>query len=92
MEWFHLEFVIRIYGKYSSDDEEIQHDGTLLAKSEIISEDIQFNLSFDLIIELVSGTKYTGTITLDLPAGNIIQAGTSNQEKINFSDVIFKRS
>lgn len=40
----------------------------------------------------MSGTKYTGTISLGLPVGNIIQAGTEKQEKTDFSDVIFKRN
>ena len=55
-------------------------------------EDIKCNVSFDLTIELVDDTKFTGTITLDLPTGNIVNAGTSNYEKTDFSDVIFKRN
>ena len=80
------------YGKYSSDEEEIRHDGTILSKANIDYEDIKFNISFDISIELISGTTYTGTLTLDMPAGNILQEGTSNTEKTDFSDVIFKRN
>ena len=79
-------------GKYSTDDEEIKHDGTILAKAGLGYDDIRFKVSFDLTIELVSGTKYTGTILLDLPTENIIQAGTTNIEKTDFSDVVFKRN
>lgn len=84
--------LIKIYGKYSSEDEEISHNGTMLTKIGLNYEQIKFNVSFDLCIELVSRTKFTGTITLDLPAGNIIQEGVSKYEKTDFSDIIFKRS
>lgn len=83
---------MRIYGTYSSDDEEIKHDGTILSKIGIVDEEIKFNISFDITIELVSGTSYTGTVTLDLPVGDITTAGTTNYEKTDFSDVIFKRN
>lgn len=49
-------------------------------------------MTFDITIELISSTKYTGTVEIELPVGNIIQEGTSNKEKIEFSDVIFKRN
>ena len=68
------------------------HNGTILAKNGIVYNDIKFKISFDIIIELISGTKYTGTVQMELPVGNIIQEGTSNKEKIDFSDVIFKRN
>ena len=55
-------------------------------------EDIKFNVSFDINIQLISSTVYTGTITLDLPTGNIMKNGTSTYEKNTFEDVIFKRN
>jgi len=64
----------------------------MLAKANISYEDIKFNMSFDISIDLVSGTKYTGTLTLDLPVENIIQKGKASLEKTDFSDVIFKRN
>lgn len=80
------------FGKYSSNDETITHNGTMLSKLNLEHEDIKCEVSFDLVIELTSGTKFTGNIKLELPAGNIISTGTSNHEKTNFKDVIFKRS
>ena len=80
------------YGEYSSDDEQIQHDGTMLSKVGITNEDIKCKVSFDIMIELVSGTKFTGTVTLELPIGDITTSGTTNYEKKDFSDVIFKRN
>lgn len=55
-------------------------------------EDIKYNLSFDITIDLVGGTSFTGRVTLDLPVGNILTTGISNYEKTDFSDVIFKRN
>ncbi len=80
------------YGRASLEGETISHDGTILKKAGINYEDIKCKVSFDLNIELASGTTFTGNITLDLPSGNILEAGTSNYEKINFDDIIFKRN
>lgn len=55
-------------------------------------EDIKCQISFDITIELVSGTEFIGTVTVDLPSGNIMQDGTSNYEKTDFTDIIFKRN
>lgn len=78
-------------GAYSSDDDkEIIHDGTLLKKLELTQEDINFTVSFDFIIE-VQNHKYKANIQLGLPYGNIVENGTESIEKIDMSDVVFKR-
>lgn len=78
-------------GAYSSDDDkEIIHDGTLLNKLKLTQEDINFTVSFDFIIE-VQNHKYKANIQLDLPYGNIVENGTESIEKIDMSDVVFKR-
>lgn len=78
-------------GAYSSDnDKEIIHDGTLLKKLELTQEDINFTVSFDFIIE-VQNHKYKANIQLDLPYGNIVENGTESVEKVDMSDIIFKR-
>ena len=41
-----------------SNDEEIIHDGTLLAKGNTNSEDLNYKLSFDIIIETSRNIKY----------------------------------
>lgn len=74
-----------------SNDEEIVHDGTLLAKGNANSEDLNYKLSFDIIIETSRNIKYKGTITIDLPTGNVQTQGKTQLEKTDFSDVIFKR-
>ena len=35
---------------------------------------------------------YTGTVTLDLPTGNIIEEGTSHYEKTDLKEIIFRRN
>lgn len=75
----------------SNDDETITHDGTLLAKANIKNEEIKCKISFDMTIELKSEKKYKGTITLELPVGNIVQKGQESIEITNFENVIFKR-
>ncbi len=79
-------------GNYTSDADEIKHDGTILSKIGINYNDIKYTISFDLSIKLKSEIIYTGTVTLDLPAGNIIEEGTSHYEKTDLKDIIFKRN
>ncbi len=79
-------------GKYSSNEETISHDGTILAKAGIEYENIKYKVSFDINIELASGIKFVGNIKLDMPAGNIGVEGISKYEKTEFKDVIFKRN
>lgn len=72
-------------------NEKLPGDGTLLAKAGISSEDIQFKLSFDLIIETESNHKFKSNITLDLPTGNILEEGVGTLEDTELTNVIFKR-
>ena len=74
-----------------SNDEEIIHDGTLLAKGNANSEDLNYKLSFDVVIETSRDIKYKGTISIELPAGDVQTQGKTQLEKTDFSDVIFKR-
>ena len=74
-----------------SNEEEIIHDGTLLAKGNANEENLKYTLSFDLVIETNKGIKYRGTISLNLPEGNILEEGKGQIEKTDFSDIIFKR-
>ncbi len=79
-------------GNYTSNEDiEIKHDGTLLSKIGINNEEIKYNISFDISIILKSEKIYKANIKLQMPAGNIIQEGTSNYTKTDFKDVIFKR-
>jgi len=79
-------------GKYSSNEETITHNGTILAKSGLNYDNIKCKVNFDMVIELASGIKFTGNIAINLPTGNILIDGTSEYEKRDFKDVIFKRN
>lgn len=85
-------YAIEDIGIYTSDKDEIKHDGTILKEQSIEYKDIQCKISFDISIKLKSDMIYTGTVTLDLPAGNIIEEGTSHYEKTNLKEIIFRRN
>ena len=70
----------------------VTHDGTLFSKINLTNDDIKFKVSFDITIEIVSGTKFTGNISLELPTGNIVVDGKAKYQKTDFRDIIFKRN
>lgn len=74
-----------------TENEKVPSDGKLLAKAGINSEDMNFKLSFDLIIETETGHKFKSNIILDLPTGNILEDGVGTLEDTELNDVIFKR-
>lgn len=79
-------------GSYiSNEDETITYDGKLLSNLGINLEEIQFNLSFDIIITTSDNISYKGTINLDMPINTVIEQGSSSIELTDFSDVVFKR-
>lgn len=75
----------------SNDTTEITYDGSLLQNIGVNIEEIKFGLSFDILIETNKNVIYKGTISLELPAQDIITNGSSNFEITDFSDVVFKR-
>lgn len=79
-------------GNYiSNEDEEITYDGKLLSNIGINLNEIEFNLSFDIIITTSDDVSYKGTINLDMPINSVIEDGSSNKELTDFSNVVFKR-
>jgi len=74
-----------------SENEKLPSDGRLLAKAGIKSEDINFKVSFDIIIETESDHKFKANIVLDLPTGNILEEGVGSLEDTKLENVIFKR-
>lgn len=79
-------------GKFiSNESEEISYDGSLLRNIDVSNEEIKTKINFDIIIETNENIKFKGTVTLDLPTGDIIEEGSSNKEITDFSNVIFKR-
>ena len=49
------------------------------------------SLNFDILIETNKNVTYKGTISIDLPADEIIEKGSCNFEITDFDDVVFKR-
>lgn len=87
-----LRYANKEIGEYTSnEDGEINHDGTLIGKTQVSIEQMKCKVSFDITIELVSEKKYKANIELELPAGDIITQGKSSIEKTDFTDIIFKR-
>lgn len=84
--------IVNITGKeYISNDNELKHNGTLLDKVKLSSEDIRTDVSFDIVINLESDISFTGTVNLKLPIGNIETQGITNLDKKDINDIIFKR-
>jgi len=79
------------FAKYiSNDDEEVKHDGTIISKTDVKKEQLEFSISMDVVINTKT-RSYKTTINLDFPCGNIIEEGTCNIEKTNQKEFIFKR-
>lgn len=74
-----------------SENEKLPSDGRLLAKAGIKSEDINFKVSFDLIIETESNHRFKANIVLDLPTGNILEEGVGSLEDTELKNIVFKR-
>ena len=74
----------------SENDEQIDHS-QLLKLTNITQEDLQTNLSFNIIIKLTSGKKYQATVNLDVPTDDIIEKGTIGKEITELEGIIFKR-
>lgn len=84
--------LVKNVGTYiSTDGEEVIYDGSLLSKIGVKKEDISFKVSADVIITTDKDINFKGTITYELPVGNIIEEGKGTTEITDFSDVIFKR-
>lgn len=77
--------------KYSSNEEEFEHNGKLLNNIGLSYNQIKTKISMDLIISLESGNSFKAKIELDLPVGDITKEGYSNLEITDLKDIVFKR-
>lgn len=77
--------------QYISDkDEQIDHS-QLLKLTNITPEDLQTQLTFNVIIKLKSGKKYATTVDLNIPTSEIIEKGTVGTEITDLDNIKFKR-
>lgn len=74
----------------SENDEQIDHS-KLLKLTNITQEDLQANLTFDIILSLNGGKRYQALVKLDIPTDEIIEKGTVGVDITNLEDIIFKR-
>lgn len=74
-----------------TENEVLPSDGRLLAKANVNSEDIKFEISFDIIIETNENHRFKTNMKLDLPTGNILEEGVGTLEDTELTNVIFKR-
>ncbi|MEI3401202.1 MAG: hypothetical protein V8R51_02075 [Clostridia bacterium] len=74
--------------QYVSENDELINHSQLLKLTNITQEDLQTQLTFDIIINLKSGKKYQAPISVDIPTDEIIEKGTvgiyNRFEKYNF--------
>ena len=69
----------------------IRSDRDNREKAKIPEENLKFNISFDLVIEITSGVKYKSTLNYDLPTNSFKDSGTNTKVIEDFSNIIFKR-
>lgn len=85
-------FSVEELGSYiSNENEEITYDGKLLSNLGVSVEEIEFNVSFDVIITTDDNISYRGTLNLDMPINTVVEEGSSNREITDFSNIVFKR-
>ena len=84
--------IVNITGKeYSSNEDELKHDGTLLSKVGLSTQDVKAKISFDIVITLESDISFSGKVKLELPAKDLESQGITSLEKENIEEIIFKR-
>ena len=76
--------------EYKSDEDEINHI-ELLKKANISNDEIEFNLQFDLTINLENGREFKTTVNLDLPTDDVVNNGITSNEFTDMSNFVFKR-
>ena len=76
--------------KYSNDDGEINHN-ELLKKLSVNYDDLKFEVSFDININLDSKKSYKANMKLELPIGNVVDDGIQSKENTDLENIIFKR-
>lgn len=75
----------------SNEDTEVSYDGKLLNKVQITEEEVKYDVSFDMIIEMESKKTYKATFNLQLPLKNITSDGIVKSEIKDFENIVFKR-
>lgn len=77
--------------EYNSNEEEEININGLLKKVDISEENLQFKLSFDVIIKTRDLKEYKAEVSIELPAQGIKENDVSSNEEVDLKDVVFKR-
>ena len=77
--------------QYVSENDELINHSQLLKLTNITQEDLQTQLTFDIIKNLKSGKKYQAPISVDIPTDEIIEKGTVGIDITDLKNIIFKR-
>ena len=84
-------YAITGIGNYiSNDDGEINHN-ELLKKLSVNYDDLKFEVSFDININLDSNKSYKANVNLELPIGNVVDDGIQSKENTDSENIVFKR-
>ena len=87
-----ISFANKQIGTYvSGEDTEVTYNGTMISKLGMNDEQVKSKISFDLIIELDDGKKYSGNVEINFDCNGLIENGKSQTEITDFSNIIFKR-
>ena len=84
-------YAINNISQYVSESHEQIDHSQLLKLTNVKKEDLQTNLSFNIIIKLTSGKKYQATVNLDIPIEEIIEKGIDSKDITELGNIIFKR-
>ena len=74
----------------SNDVQEISYDGKMLTTMGINLEDLEFEVTFDFIVQTTKNS-YKTNISLNLPCGDMSQEGKASFEITDSTQYIFKR-
>ena len=69
----------------------LNHNATIIEKAGITAEEIEYQISFEIVIELENSVKYKAILTLDLPNENLNGEKVTAIEKTELEDIVFKR-
>lgn len=76
---------------YVSNNDSIEHSGRLLKEVDVSLDEIEAEISFDLIINLESDVSFKANIKQNIPIGNILNEGTISKELTELRNIVFKR-
>ncbi len=78
------------FSELKSNDDEIVSDGTLINKAGVNYDDLKFEATFDIVVN-VGYKQYRAKVDMELPYGNIAQDGITKLHQTDVSNIKFIR-